>query len=408
MTAQRVVVTGVGLVSPIGNTLEAVSLALREGRHGIAATDAWARYGVETRLGGFVAPWGPLACSRKQLRSMGKVAQMAVAATTSALADAGLDEAILHGDRTALLYGSTDGSTGAAEDYYRKLYTTDSFRGLLSSMYLQFMSHTCAANLAQVFGITGRVVPICSACTSASQAIGEGFVAIASGREDVAICGGAEELHVTVAGVFDLMLATSVKYGDRPDLTPRPFDAQRDGLVVGEGAGTLVLESYEHARRRGAHIHAEIVGYGNNCDGLHLTSPSPRGMAGAMRRALRSARLAPSDLDYVNAHATGTEVGDIAESQATMEALGGEIPISSTKGHTGHTLGGCGAIESIFVLAMLADGFLPPTRNLDAVDPRCAPLNYLRGDVRSAEARRIMNNNFAFGGINTSLVFARV
>jgi 3-oxoacyl-[acyl-carrier-protein] synthase II len=408
MSARRVVVTGTGLVSPLGNTLETVSQALQEGRHGIATTQEWAAYGVETRVGGFVAPLDPLDCSRKQLRSMGRVARLAVAATRSALENAGLDEAVLRGERTVLLYGSTDGSTSAAEDYYRKLYTTNSFNGLLSSMYLQFMSHTCAANVAQVFGVTGRVVPICSACTSASQAIGEGYVAIATGREDVAICGGAEELHVTVAGVFDLMMATSIKYGDRADLTPRPFDAERDGLVVGEGAGTLVLESYEHARRRGARIHAEIVGYGSNCDGVHLTSPSPHGMAGAMRRALRCAGLSPDDLDYINAHATGTEVGDIAESQATMEALGGDVPLSSTKGHTGHTLGGCGAIESIFVLAMLRDGFLPPTRNLETVDPRCAPLHYLRDEVRHATPRRIMNNNFAFGGINTSLVFARL
>jgi 3-oxoacyl-[acyl-carrier-protein] synthase II len=274
-------------------------------------------------------------------------------------------------------------------------------------MYLRFMSHTCAANVAQVFGITGRVLPICSACTSASQSIGEGYVAIATGREDVAICGGAEELHVTVAGVFDLMLATSLKYNDRPELTPRPFDAARDGMVVGEGAGTLVLERYEHARRRGARIWAEVVGYGNTCDGMHLTSPSVGGMARAMKAALQDAGLSPDDIDYVNAHATGTEIGDVAESQATMEALGRDVPISSTKGYTGHTLGGCGAIESIFGIAMLRDGFLPPTRNLDEVDPRCAPLSYLRDEVRRARPRRIMNNNFAFGGINTSLVYAR-
>lgn len=408
MAANRVVVTGLGLVCPLGDSLDTVSEALQGGRHGIATTDRWASYGVETRLGGFVAPFDTPGCSRKQLRSMGTVARMAVAATAAAVDDAGLEEDVIRGGRTALLYGSTDGSTGAAEDYYRKLYTTDSFGGLLSSMYLRFMSHTCAANLAQVLGITGRVVPICSACTSASQSIGEGYMAISAGREDVAICGGAEELHVTVAGVFDLMLATSIKYNDHPGQTPRPFDVARDGLVVGEGAGTLVLESYEHARRRGAKIHAEVVGYGNNCDGLHLTSPSPTGMAGAMRRALEDAALAPDDIDYINAHATGTEVGDIAESQATMEALGGQIPISSTKGHTGHTLGGCGAIESIFAIAMLRDGFLPPTRNLETVDPRCAPLRYLRGDVLRSTPRRIMNNNFAFGGINTSLVLARI
>lgn len=408
MTANRVVVTGLGLVSALGNSLQEVSAALREGRSGVSRVDEWASYGVETKVGGIVGDFSTPGCSRKQLRSMGRVAKLAVSATRAAIDDAGLDEEIVRRPSTALLYGSTDGSTSAAEDYYRKLYTTNSFGGLLSSSYLKFMSHTCAANLAAVLGVTGRVVPICSACTSASQSIGEGFVGIAAGRDDVAIVGGAEELHVTVAGVFDLMLATSIQHNDDPSHTPRPFDRDRDGLVVGEGAGTLVLENYEHAKARGAPIYAEIVGYGSNCDGLHLTSPSPQGMAGAMHQALRWARISPSELDYVNAHATGTEVGDIAESQATMEAIGADIPISSTKGHTGHPLGGCGAIESIFCLAMMKDGFIPPTKNLETVDPRCAPLAYVQGDVRQADVRRIMNNNFAFGGINTSLMFAKV
>ncbi|HET6582747.1 MAG TPA: beta-ketoacyl-ACP synthase [Nannocystaceae bacterium] len=408
MSKRRVVVTGLGLESPIGSSLDMVSEALRAGRHGIRHVDEWRPYGVETRVGGVVADVDQSICSRKQLRAMGKVARLAVSATHAAVKDAGLGEEIVRHPRTALFYGSTDGSTGAAEDYYRKLYTTNSFSGLLSSMYLKFMSHTCAANLAQVFGVTGRVLPICSACTSASQAIGEGYHAIASGREDVAIAGGAEELHVTVAGVFDLMLATSVKYNDAPELTPRPFDAARDGLVVGEGAGTLVLESWEHAQARGARVHAELLGYGTNCDGVHLTSPSPDGMSGAMRLALAEAGVPSDRLDYVNAHATGTEIGDIAESIATLAAIGPKVPISSTKGHTGHTLGGCGAIESIFVIAMLEHGFLPPTRNLERVDERCAALNYLTGEVRSARPRLVMNNNFAFGGINTSLVFGHI
>jgi 3-oxoacyl-[acyl-carrier-protein] synthase II len=408
VTKRRVVVTGLGLVSPIGSSLDAVSDALRAGRHGIRSIDDWRAYGVETRVGGVVDDVETSICTRKQLRAMGKVARLSVAATHQAVQDAGLSDAVVHHPRTSLFYGSTDGSTGAAEDYYRKLYTTNSFSGLLSSMYLKFMSHTCAANVASVFGITGRVLPICSACTSASQAIGEAYHAIASGRDDVAIAGGAEELHVTVAGVFDLMLATSVRYNDKPELTPRPFDAARDGLVVGEGAGTLVLESWEHAQARGARAHAEILGYGSNCDGMHLTSPSPEGMAGAMRLALADAGVPSDRLDYVNAHATGTDIGDVAESIATLAALGPDVPISSTKGHTGHTLGGCGAIESIFVIAMMKHGFLPPTRNLDEVDKRCAALNYLRGEVRSARPRLIMNNNFAFGGINTSLVFAHV
>jgi 3-oxoacyl-[acyl-carrier-protein] synthase II len=407
MDRRRVVITGLGLVSPIGSSLDAVGNALRSGAHGIRVVDGWASWGVRTRLGGVVDDVDPAIGTRKQLRAMGKVARLALAATHAAIADSGLDEAQVRGPALALYYGSTDGSTGAAEEYYRKLYTTSKFEGLLSSSYLKFMSHTCAANLAQVLGVTGRVVPICSACTSASQSIGEGYHAIASGREDIAICGGAEELHVTVAGVFDLMMAASVGWDD-PATTPRPFDRGRDGMVVGEGAGTLVLESWEHAQKRGARAWAEILGYGSNCDGAHLTSPSPAGMTGAMRLALRDAGLDPAKLDYVNAHATGTEVGDIAESIATAEAIGSTVPLSSTKGHTGHTLGGCGAIESIFAIAMMQGRFVAPTRNLEDPDPRCAPLAHIRGEAREARLARVMTNNFAFGGINTSIVLAAV
>ena len=402
-------VTGQGLVSPIGNSLDEVANALIKSRHGITHVPRWSDFGgLEARLAGVAHEYDISMCSRKQLRAMGRVAEMGVVATRAAITDAGISDDLLQSGKVALYYGSTDGSTGAAEDYYRKLYTTDSFNGLLSSMYLKFMSHTCAANIAQVFSITGRVVPICSACTSASQCIGEAYSAIALGREDVAICGGSEEAHVTVAGVFDLMLATSIRYNDHPDQTPRPFDRDRDGMVVAEGAGTLVLESWDHAQARGAHAYAEVVGYGSNCDGHHLTHPSPGGMAEAMQRAVRNAEVSADDIGYINAHGTATDIGDIAESQATMEIFGPNMAISSTKGHTGHTLGGCGAIESIFVLAMMRDGFVPPTRNLDHVDSRCAALDYVQGGARQVTPRYLMNNNFAFGGINTSLVFGRV
>ncbi len=405
---RRVVVTGVGLVSPIGNDLDTVTQALAEGRSGVRRMDEWSEFGgVETRVGATVADYAVSGYSRKQLRTMGPVARMATFATKQAIDDAGLTPDELTSGLVGLSYGSTDGSCSAEEGYYRKLYTTDSFVGLMASTYLKFMSHTCAANLAQLFGITGRVVPICSACTSASQSIGQGYEAIAYGMEEVMVCGGAEELHFTVAGVFDLMLATSVRYNESPTATPRPFDAERDGMVVGEGAGTLVLESLERARTRGAHIYAEIVGYGTNCDGGHLTSPSDHGMAGAMRRALADAALDRSAVGYINAHGTGTEVGDKAESRATFAVMGDGPPISSTKSYTGHTLGGCGAIESIFVFGMMRDGFLAPTRTLEQPDPACAPLNYLIGAPVQATPELVMNNNFAFGGINTSLILRR-
>jgi len=193
-----------------------------------------------------------------------------------------------------------------------------------------------------------------------------------------------------------------------PELTPRPFDQRRDGLVVGEGAGTLVLEDYERARRLGKRIYAEILGFGTNCDGTHVTNPSSDGMRGAMELALRSARCGPETIDYVNAHATGTTIGDIAESRATHTLFGDRVPVSSLKGNIGHTLGACGAIELAFSIAMLREGWIAATRNLDVIDEQCAPLDYVMGEARSAKLERLICNKFAFGGINTSLVISAI
>lgn len=222
------------------------------------------------------------------------------------------------------------------------------------------------------------------------------------------ICGGAEELHFMHAGVFDALYAASSKFNDTPHLTPRPFDRDRDGLVVGEGAGTVVLESLEHAQARGARIHAELLGYGTTCDGTHLTKPSAEGMSRALRLALRSARIDANALDYVNAHATATAAGDVAESAATLESIGDSTPVSSTKGHTGHTLGACGTVEVALCLAMMKGSFIAPTLNLENVDPECAPLDYVKGEVREAKLDTVMSNNFAFGGLNTSLILRRM
>ncbi len=407
--SRRVVITGVGLASPIGNSLDAVSLSLREGRHGICTQDSWDQYGnLATRLAAPVSDLDFSTYPRKKIRTMGRVALLSAYASDRAVEEAGLTAEELGSGDVGLAYGSTHGSSSELEDFCRKLFVNNSLKGLLSSSYLKFMSHTCAANLAMYYGIQGRIITTCAACVSASQAIGYGYEAVKHGFQDVMICGGAEELHFMHAGVFDILYATSTRYNTRPELAPRPFDSQRDGLVVGEGAGTVVLESYDRARARGAHIHAEVIGFGTNCDGSHVTNPSAIGMAGAMRRALKDAGTAADNIDYVNAHGTATELGDIAESIATLESVGGEVPVSSTKSNTGHTLGACGAIEVAFCLAMMRDKFLAPTRNLETVDERCAPLNYLRGDVRDARPRTVMNNNFAFGGINTSLILRSV
>ena len=243
-----------------------------------------------------------------------------------------------------------------------------------------------------------------AACVSASQAIGTGYETIAAGFGDVMVCGGAEELHFTHAAVFDMLHAASKAFNTTPELTPRPFDQRRDGLVVGEGAGTLVLEEYERAKKLGKRIYAEIVGYGTNCDGTHVTNPSSDGMRGSMELALKSAGCGPDEIDYVNAHATGTIIGDVAESQATHALFGNRVPVSSLKGNLGHTLGACGALEVAFSIAMLREGWIAPTRNLEVVGDGCAPLDYVMGEARTAKLRRVLCNKFAFGGINTSLV----
>lgn len=406
---RRVVVTGIGVVSPLGCDWSEASSRLRANEHGITTMPEWDVLShFSTRVAAPVVLPKDLELPHKATRTMGRVAQLATAATTLAIRDAALGADELADGTIGLAYGSTHGSSKANEEWVRKLLTQNGFLGMSSTTYLKFMSHTTVANLATHFGIRGRVISTSAACVSASQAIGYGFEAISSGRSDVMMCGGAEELHYSHAAVFDMLHAASRAFNTTPELTPRPFDQRRDGLVVGEGAGTLVLEEYERARRLGKRIHAEIIGFGTNCDGTHVTNPSSDGMRGAMELALRSAGCGPEAIDYVNAHATGTTVGDIAESRATHALFGDRVPVSSLKGNLGHTLGACGALEVAFSISMLRDGWIAPTRNLEVVAEQCAPLDYVMGEARSAKLGRVLCNKFAFGGINTSLVVSAI
>jgi 3-oxoacyl-[acyl-carrier-protein] synthase II len=405
---RRVVVTGIGLVSPIGGNLDEAAGALKAGRHGIRTMKEWDSVkGLFTRLGA-PALGVPEKFSRKRTRTMGRVSILAMVATDQAIAEAQLGPERLREPDVGIAYGSTNGSNREQEMWVGALIRNGGIEGIGSLDYVKFMSHTCAANLGIDLGITGRVISTCSACVSGSQAVGAGFEAIRAGVANVMICGGAEELHFTGAAIFDLLYAASTKYNTTPERAPRPFDRDRDGLVVGEGACTLVLEDLEHARARGATPLAEVVAYATNCDGTHITSPSSKGMMSVMQRSLANAGLAPNQIGYINAHATGTEVGDIAESQATMELFGDRVPVSSTKSFTGHTLGACGALESAFCIAMLRDGWMAPNRTLEARDDRCAPLDLITGGPREGKLELVMNNNFAFGGINTSLILGRV
>jgi 3-oxoacyl-[acyl-carrier-protein] synthase II len=406
---RRVVVTGMGVVCPLGSELAAVETALRENRSGIRRMDDWDAVGhMLTRLGAPADVPEIAAMPRKMSRLMGRVALLATVATQRAIADAGLDKAELTSGKVGLAHGSTHGSSSASEQWARKLIAQQGLLGLSGTSYLKFMSHTTAANLALQFGIRGRIMTTCAACVSASQAIGYAYEAVRNGAVDVMICGGAEELHFSHAAVFDVMHATSSRYNDEPDKAPRPFDRDRDGLVVGEGAGTFVLEEYARAKALGKTIHAEVLGFATNCDGTSITSSSRESMRAAIEEALADARLAPSDVGYVNAHATATDIGDVLESHATHDVFGDRVPVSSLKGHIGHTLGACGAIEAALGIRMMHGGFMAPTRNLENPDPRCAALDYVRSGPRQKRFDVFLTNKFGFGGINTSLVFGRV
>jgi 3-oxoacyl-[acyl-carrier-protein] synthase II len=405
---KRVVITGVGALSPLGHDWPAVCAQLRSLRNVVRVMGEWDVFeGLNTRLGAPAMPFDlPPHYNRKSMRSMGRVAVLGTRASELALADAGLlGTPFVSSGQLGISYGSSAGSIPSISDFGR-MTVDKSTEGVTANTYIKMMSHTAAVNIGVFLGIKGRIITTSSACASGSQGIGYAFESIQSGRQLAMLAGGSEELDATEAAVFDTLFATSVK-NDSPQLTPRPFDARRDGLVLGEGACTLVLEELEHARARGARILAEVLGYGTNSDGTHVTHPQHETMAQAMRLALESAGVPASAVGYVNAHGTATEHGDVAESKATESVLGPRMPISSLKSYMGHTLGACGALEAWMTIEMMRDGWFAPTVNLDNVDPACGELDYIRGSGRALQTDLVMSNNFAFGGINTSLLFRR-
>ena len=402
---KRVVITGMSGVTALGKDWPTIRHHLLSQKTAIRTMPAWQKIkGMHTALGGPILDFTiPAHYPRKKLRAMGRVAQLATVASEAALEDAGLIEApCLHHGRMGIAYGSCAGSSLPLADLV-DILTKQSIRGVTATTYLKAMSHTCAVNIAVFFGITGRMIPTSTACTSSSQAVGYAYESIKYGLQDVMLAGGAEELCPSQAAIFDTLYATSQK-NETPHLTPRPFDRDRDGLVLGEGACTLILEEYEHAKARSAKIYAEMMGFGTNCDAAHVTQPCSETMANALTLALEDAKLTPDAIDYVCAHGTATDRGDMAESHATASIIGTQTPISSLKSYFGHTLGACGALEVWLSCCMMRDQQLMPTLNLENPDPRCAPLNYLQHKAQPITGQYVMTNNFAFGGINTSII----
>jgi len=405
---RRVVVTGVGGITALGNDWPTIRARMLTGETAVRTMTEWQRYsGINTKLAAPVVGFTMTdRYPRKKTRTMGPVSRMAVQATERALASAQLtDDPIIKNGRCGIAYGSSFGSV-APVVAFAELKTDGASKHLNATSYIQMMGHTAAVNIGLAFGVTGRIIPTSTACTAGSMAIGYAYEAIRWGKADVMIAGGADELDITQSAVFDTLFATSTR-NDRPDTSPRPFDRDRDGLVIGEGAAALILEDHERARARGAHVLAEIVGFASNSDGAHATLPQPESMEIALRMALEDASLDGSAIGFVSGHGTGTEWGDIAETTTTKRVLGERAPIHSLKSYFGHSLGACGAIEAWLGIEMMREGMFVPTINLDVVDERCAPLDYIMGEPRQIETEFLMSNNFAFGGINTSLVFRR-
>ncbi len=401
----RVVITGMGMCSPLGVTTDEIMDSLHAQQNKCVVWDKLSEFKdlnchvvcpVTAEL-----PKYP----RKKTRAMGRIGIMATYATENALKDAGLsDSDELTDGSVGIAYGSCGGSADAMEDAGNFVVHKD-VHYLNATTYVAMMPHTVAVNLSIYFGIKGRLIATSTACTSGSQAIGYGYEAIKSGAQKMMICGGAEELSPFGVGVFDALFATTAT--KEPKLTPRPFDANRDGIVIGEGAGTLILEEYEHALKREAKIYAEVVGFATNSDATHITNPSSPNMEKCMRLALKNADIEPRLIKYVNAHGTGTHDGDIAEGVATLNVFGKDTAVATLKGYMGHTLGAAGALEAQMSILMQRANWFAPNLNLTQKAEELTDLNLIMGDGISLDANYIMSNNFAFGGVNTSLIFKK-
>ncbi|MBX2800190.1 MAG: beta-ketoacyl-ACP synthase [Myxococcales bacterium] len=402
---RRAVITGVGLHTPLGDDRIELFDRILAGDSGVAPMPDWASVdGLSTRVSAPVRGFTGKHLPRTVRRTMGRVSMMAASAAAKAAEDAGLDEATLTGGRTAVVVGSTGGSGDAEQEFWGRFVKTRSMQGLRATLFFRAMSHTCAANVALHLGITGELLSTNSACASSNQALGVAVERIRLNKADVVVAGGAEELHVTSGIIFDGLHAATTAFNDDPDRTPRPFDAARDGIVVGEGAGIVVVEELEHAKARGATILAEIVGYGTTCDAVHMSGAKPEGMVAAIERCLADAGVSVGDVDYINAHATATVAGDHAEAEALHRLFADRVPVSSSKGHLGHTLGACGCIESVVCVEALRRGIVPATRNLQ--EPNVAPIDHVT-TPREQPLSHVLNTNFAFGGVNSVLLIAK-
>lgn len=406
---RRVVITACSAITPIGYRRSDIIESLQQGRSGVKPLrdDGLLTPYIHSRVFGTVDYPLDYGFARKDTKTMGPVAFYACQVAKDLLAASGLEQEFITSGRLGVSFSSTHGSPTVQRNIYKTFFSKlqSEFSSIGAVDYLKSMVHTTAVNISRMFGITGRVIASSTACTTSSQSIGFGYEMIKYGMQDAMICGGADEYDTTTVAVFDNLLACSVDYNDRPWCTPRPFDAGRDGLVVGEGAGAILLEEYESAKARGANILGEVIGFACNNNGGDLILPNLDGIIATLRLALEDADISAREVDFISAHATATKMGDVIEAQA-IDAVYGHGPlVTGLKSYMGHTMGSCGAIETILTLYMMEQGFLAPTLNLESVDERCSMLNHVRKLVKG-QTKVAAIQNFAFGGVNTCLLLA--
>jgi 3-oxoacyl-[acyl-carrier-protein] synthase II len=407
MLLRRVVITGMGVVSPFGRGIEGLMSALLAGKSGVIEVPVLAEIvGMRTRVAALATGVDPMEIPRKFRRSMSSMSVFATLASQDAVAMAGLTAAQLGSGRLGVSIGSTTGSPQTMQEFFRDFSVDNSLERMKSTLFFHIMNHSCASNVAQVLGVTGRILAPAAACSTSSHAVGYAAEMIGMGKQDFMLCGGADEFHPLTSATFDIMNAASTAFNDAPTRTPRPFDRDRDGIVCGEGSGILLLESLESAVGRGATILAEITGFATNSDPGSIANPNALSIAECMRQALDEAQVKPDQVDYVNAHATATVQGDIAECEAISGVFGRSTPTSSLKGHLGHAMAASGTLELAACIEMLRRGVLIPTLNLENIDPLCANVQHVQGVTHRAVAT-VVKNNFALGGVNSSIILRR-
>ncbi len=407
---KRVVITASSAITPIGHHKDEIIDSLVNGKSGVKELrdDNLLTAYVASRVFGTVSSPIEFDFERKYRKTMGPVAYYACQVVKEVLEAAGLDKEFISSGRLGVAFGSTHGSPTVQREIYKTFFSRSQskFSSIGAVDYLKSMVHTTAVNITKMFGITGRVISSSTACTTSSQSIGFGYEAVKYGLQDAMICGGADEYDTTTVAVFDNLLACSTDFNDTPHLTPRPFDTKRDGLVVGEGAGAVLLEEYEFAKKRGADIIGEVIGFSCNNNGGDLILPNMNGITETIKLGLKNAKIGSDEVDFVCAHATATKMGDVAEAMAIYKAYGDSPYVTGLKGYMGHTMGSCGVIETIITLYMMEQGIIAPTLNLDEVDERCSMIRHTK-KLRESDIRIAAIQNFAFGGVNTSLLIKK-